>query len=212
MVTDVPFPSVDHIGKERNGGEREVDEEWHVVLELMMVCAGSFLAEILLSAFVVFAVQTESVHVFDTLFKCAGLFAYPSLTDVAVEVTRYHRRHLLDMLGIRLQALQQYLRIRLLYARHYRRPCGKKEPFIIHDQWNHILVFGISPRRNATLHLALPYHAQSFEVILSHPCHLITIRQTHQFRAGTLRQHHDVRPSRQHAVNLLLAAAMYVIR
>ena len=106
MVTHIPFPAAYHIGKEGYVRESVIEEEGHVFLELVMICARGFLAKFLIGAFVVFTPQPKFVHVFNTLLEGSCLLAYSSLTDVAVEITCYHRRHLLDMLRVSLQTLQ----------------------------------------------------------------------------------------------------------
>ena len=106
MVTQIPFPTAYHIGKEGNIRESEINEERHIILKLVMICASAFLANFLMGAFVVLTVQPKFSHVFNTLFEGFCLLAYSSLSDVAVEVTCYHRWHLFDMLGVSLQTLQ----------------------------------------------------------------------------------------------------------
>ena len=98
MVTHIPFPTAYHIRKEGNIRECEINEERHVILKLMMICARGFLAKFLMGAFVVFTPQPKFAHVFNTLLEGSCLLAYSSLTDVAVEITCYHRWHLFDML------------------------------------------------------------------------------------------------------------------
>ena len=122
MVTHFPFPNAYHIGKEGYVRESVVEEEGHVFLKLMMVGTAALLAKFLMGALVVLAPQPKFSHVFNTLLESAGLLAYSALPDVAVEITCYHRGHLLDMLGVSLQTLQQNLWICLLYSWHYRRP------------------------------------------------------------------------------------------
>ena len=122
MVTHIPFPAAYHIGKEGNIRECEIDEKRHIILKLVMICARGFLAKFFLGAFVVFTPQPKFLHVFNTLLEGSCLLAYSSLSDVAVEVTCYHRWHLFDMLRVSLQTLQQNLGIGLLYSWHYRRP------------------------------------------------------------------------------------------
>ena len=122
MVTHISFPSAYHIGKEGNIRESEINKERHIILKLVMICARGFLAKFLMGAFVVFTPQPKFLHVFNTLLEGSCLVAYSSLSDVAVEVTCYHRWHLFDMLRVSLQTLQQNLGIGLLYSWHYRRP------------------------------------------------------------------------------------------
>ena len=87
MVTHIPFPTAYHISKEGNIRECEINEERHIILKLMMICVGTFLAKSFLGAFVVLAMQPKFAHVFNTLLEGSCLLAYSSLTDVAVEVT-----------------------------------------------------------------------------------------------------------------------------
>ena len=122
MVTQIPFPAAYHIGKEGYVRESVIEEERHIILKLVMICTRGFLAKFFLGALVVFTPQPKFSHVFNTLLEGAGLLAYSSLTDVAVEITCYHRGHLFDMLGVGLQTFQQNLGIALLYSWHYRRP------------------------------------------------------------------------------------------
>ena len=122
MVTNFPFPTAYHIGKEGYVRESVVEEEGHVFLKLMMVGTAALLAKFLMGTFVILTPQPKFLHVFNTLLEGASLLAYSALPDVAVEITCYHRGHLLDMLGVSLQTLQQNLWICLLYSWHYRRP------------------------------------------------------------------------------------------
>ena len=121
MVTNFPFPTAYHIGKEGYVRESVVEEEGHVFLKLMMVGTAALLAKFLMGALVVLAPQPKFSHVFNTLLESAGLLAYSALPDVAVEVTCYHRWHLFDMPRVSLQTFQQNLGIGLLYSWHY---CG----------------------------------------------------------------------------------------
>ena len=67
MITHIPFPSAYHIGKEGNIRESEINEERHIILKLVMICASAFLAKFFLGAFVIFTPQPKFVHVFNTL-------------------------------------------------------------------------------------------------------------------------------------------------
>ena len=98
MVTNFPFPTAYHIGKEGYVRESVVEEEGHVFLKLMMVGTTALLAKFLVVAFVVLTTQPKFLHVFKTSLEGSCLVAYSSLTDVAVEITCYHRWHLFDML------------------------------------------------------------------------------------------------------------------
>ena len=98
MVTHIPFPTAYHISKEGNIRECEINEERHIILKQVMICARGFLAKFFLGALVVFTPQPKFAHVFNTLLEGSCLLAYSSLTDVAVEITYYHRWHLFDML------------------------------------------------------------------------------------------------------------------
>ena len=98
MVAHIPFPTAYHIGKEGNIRESEINEERHIILKLVMICARGFLAKFLMGAFVIFTPQPKFLHVFNTLLEGSCLLAYSSLSDVAVEITCYHRWHLFDML------------------------------------------------------------------------------------------------------------------
>ena len=98
MVTHLPLPSAYHIGEERDVDKGVVKEERHVFLILMVVGVSALLAEFLLGALVILAMQPKFSHVCYTLLECAGLLAHSSLSDVAVEITCYHRWHLFDML------------------------------------------------------------------------------------------------------------------
>ena len=156
MVTHIPFPTAYHIGKERYVRESVVEEEGHVFLKLMMVGTAALLAIFLMGALVVLAPQPKFLHVFDTLLEGAGLLAYSSLTDVAVEITCYHRGHLFDMLGVGLQTLQQNLGIALLFSWHYRRPRCKKKPFAFNNQRYHVLVARVIPVCHTAVYRAPP--------------------------------------------------------
>ena len=156
MVTHIPFPAAYHIGKERYVRESVVEEEGHVFLKLMMVGTAALLAIFLMGALVVLAPQPKFLHVFDTLLEGAGLLAYSSLTDVAVEITCYHRGHLFDMLGVGLQTLQQNLGIALLFSWHYRRPRCKKKPFAFNNQRYHVLVARVIPVCHTAVYRAPP--------------------------------------------------------
>ena len=98
MVTHIPFPSAYHIGKEGYVRESVIEEERHIILKLVMICARGFLAKFLMGTFVILTTQPKFLHVFNTLLEGSCLLAYSSLTDVAVEVTCYHRWHLFDIL------------------------------------------------------------------------------------------------------------------
>ena len=98
MVTHIPFPTAYHIGKEGYVRESVVEEERHIILKLVMICARGFLSKFLMGALVVFTPQPKFAHVFNTLLEGSCLLAYSSLSDVAVEITCYHRWHLFDML------------------------------------------------------------------------------------------------------------------
>ena len=91
MVTHFPLPAAYHIGEQRNVGKGVVKEEGLVFLKQMVVGAAALLAELLMGALVVFTPQPKFLHVFNTLLEGACLLAYSSLTDVAVEITCYHR-------------------------------------------------------------------------------------------------------------------------
>ena len=145
MVTHIPFPAAYHIGKEGYIRESVIEEEGHVFLKLMMVGTAALLAKFLMGALVVLTPQPKFSHVFNTLLEGAGLLAYSSLTDVAVEITCYHRGHLFDMLGVCLQTLLQNLGIALLFSWHYRRPRCKKKPFAFDNQRYHVLVARVIP-------------------------------------------------------------------
>ena len=54
MVTHIPFPSAYHIGKEGNIRECEINEERHIILKLVMICARGLLTKFLMGALVVF--------------------------------------------------------------------------------------------------------------------------------------------------------------
>lgn len=83
MITHIPFPSAYHIGKDGNIRESEINEERHIILKLVMICARGFLAKFFLGAFVVLTVQPKLSHVFNTLLEGSCLLAYSSLTDAA---------------------------------------------------------------------------------------------------------------------------------
>ena len=87
MVTHISFPTAYHISKEGNIRECEINEERHIILKLMMICARGFLAKFLMGTFVILTTQPKFLHVFNTLLEGSCLLAYSSLTDVAVEVT-----------------------------------------------------------------------------------------------------------------------------
>ena len=145
MVTHIPFPTAYHVGKEGNIRESEIYKERHVILKLVMISARGFLSKFFMGALVVLTVQPKFSHVFNTLLEGAGLLAYSSLTDVAVEITCYHRGHLFDMLGVGFQTFQQNLGIALLFSWHYRRPRCKKKPFAFDNQRYHVLVARVIP-------------------------------------------------------------------